>query len=156
MQHRIVLDRQADRFSDGNAVSMGVMDDVVFDQHILIEHLLTGAIGIDHLIAHEDGLCPVARTAVEYVAPNDDVRGRACGAVGPELDHVPVKVGDAMEVVQIIAFDKHVIDGGEVKPVASHIINLVAGDHEAVNLLEYGAAQPGMKGVALDGDVRRA
>ena len=58
LEERIVVDRQSGCFTDGDAVRVGVVDDIVIDRDVLIVHFWTGVARVDQLIAHENGLRP--------------------------------------------------------------------------------------------------
>ena len=54
--------------TDRDAMHMSVVYDVILDQDVLVKHLVAGGASIDHLVAHEDGLCRQSRAAVEEIA----------------------------------------------------------------------------------------
>src|SRR5262245_28731385 len=110
LQKHITSYCKAVRFTDGNTVRMGVVNDVVLDHNVSIEHFVSGAPGVHHFIAHEDRLGPVSRRTPEDIATNDNIRGRAGGAACPELDHVPVIVATrgCDEVVKMVPLDQNI------------------------------------------------
>ena len=55
------------RLAHRDTMDESVVDDVVLDQDILVEHRVAGAAGVDHLVAHEDRLRPSPSAAVQKI-----------------------------------------------------------------------------------------
>src|SRR5690625_3054195 len=110
---------------------MSIIDEIVLDQDVTIEELVTGAPRVDQFITHEDGLRVDAGAAVQNIIPDHHVpRGRD-RIRGPELDHVPMiaKTLSGHEIMEMIILDQNIFDRRETKPVNPDIMELVVSNN---------------------------
>ena len=151
MQHRVVADRQAVGLENRYSVQIGIHQHIVGDRHVLVIH--RGATAVAHrFVAQEDALGIDAGTDVENIALDRDIRAGAGRAGGEELDHVGVigRGRRSAEVMDIVAFDHHALDTGEVQTVGPQAAQFVFSDGDAIRLHDRDAfPEPGNR-IVLD------
>ena len=153
MQHRVVADRQAVGFTDGDAVQPGIHQHVIGDHHILVIH--PGSRAAPHrFVAHEDPLGRGPGPDVENIAPYRDIRARAGRAAGKELDHVGVieRSRCLAEIMDIIFLDHDAADIREPHAIGPQIAQFVSGNQDLVRPGDRHAFPEPRNRIVLDDD----